>query len=307
MRQLKDRQALVTGAAGGIGRALAHELAARGMHLWLVDRDPDGLLNVAREIRAAACCDVRPIVADLADRRQVDALAEIVLESDCGVDVLVNNAGVAYYGGLHKMSDADWDRLMAVNLEAPIHLTRRLLVHLRSRPEAHVVNMCSIAGIVAGGRFTAYHTSKFGLLGFTLALRAEYARKGLGVTAICPGACRTRLYRDCGTTAGTGAPEPPRWLAATPEKVARATVRAIVRNRRQVILTPTAHVLFQLHRFVPGLLDWIQTVSRRQLPWYKGKPLHVPSIVPRLWRPEARGSEPITLLYAKPTARSRAA
>jgi short-subunit dehydrogenase len=296
MRVLKDRQALVTGAAGGIGRAIAVALARRGMHLWLVDRDSRRLVEVAREVRELGV-EVRPLTADLACREEVDAVARTVLDSDCGVDVLVNNAGIAHYGGLHKMSDDQWDRLMAVNLEAPIRLTRRLLVHMRSRPEAHVVNMCSIAGIVAGGRFTGYHTSKFGLLGFTLALRAEYTRKGLGVSAICPGACRTNLYRDCTTTEGAGTHEPPAWLAATPEKVAEATVRAILRNKRQVIITPTAHLLYQLHRFVPGVLDFIQTVSRRQLPWYKGKPLHIPSIIPGERRHEVVEDEPVTLLH----------
>jgi short-subunit dehydrogenase len=140
--------------------------------------------------------------------------------------------------------------------------------------------MCSVAGLVAGGRFTAYHTSKFGLVGFTLALRAEYARKGLGVTAVCPGAVRTNLYRRCETVSGEHAPEPPRWLSATPEQVAAATVHGILRNRRQVLVTPLAHVLFQLHRFAPWLLDFVQTFSRRRLPWHRGKPLHVPTSFP---------------------------
>lgn len=303
MRILQDRQALVTGAAGGIGRAIAVALAQRGMHLWLVDRDSRGLVEAARECRQFGV-DVRPLTADLARREEVDALADKVLNSDCGVDVLVNNAGIAYYGGLHAMTDEQWDRLLAVNLEAPLRLTRRLLVHIRSRPEAHIVNMCSIAGIVAGGRFTAYHTSKFGLLGFTLALRAEYTRKGLGVTAICPGACRTSLYKDCQTRDGVGTHEPPAWLAATPERVAQATVRGILRNRRLVLVTPTAHLLFQLHRFFPGVLDFIQTVSRRQLPWYRGKPLHIPTIFPGERRHLEADPDPVTLLHpaARPSA-----
>lgn len=279
MRELKGRWALVTGAAGGIGRAIAHTLAERGMHLWLIDRNDAALSQVEQEVRSRSV-EARPIVADLTVTSDVEAIARCVLASRVGVDVLVNNAGIAYYGGTHKMSDEQWDQLMAVNLLAPIRLTRRLLTHLRQRPEAHIVNMCSVAGLVAGGRFTAYHTSKFGLVGFSHALRAEYTRKGLGVTAVCPGAVRTNLYRNCRTVEGDGAPEPPRWLAASPEQVAAATLKGILRNKRQVIVTPTAHALFQLHRFVPGLLDLINTVSRRSLPWYKGKPLHVPTIFP---------------------------
>jgi hypothetical protein len=97
-----------------------------------------------------------------------------------------------------------------------------------SRPDAHVVNMCSISGLVAGGRLAAYHTSKFGLIGFTEALRAEYGRRGLGVTAICPGPVTTRLY-ESGVSGSTErkVPSPPRWLCATPERVAEVTLRAI--------------------------------------------------------------------------------
>jgi len=279
MRDLQGRIGLITGAAGGIGRALAEALADRGMHLWLVDVDPLRLKHTCDAIRTRGV-HVRPILADLSQRDHVDDVVDRVLDSTWGVDLLINNAGIAYYGGTHQMADEQWDRVMAVNLDAPVHITRRLLPLLRRRPEAHIVNMCSVAGLVAGGRFTAYHTSKFGLVGFTLALRAEYGRKGLGVTAVCPGPCRTDLYHQCETDDGERAPQPPRWLATTPDRVAAATIRGILKNRRQVVLTPVGHSLHHLQRYFPGLLDLVHTFSRRRLPWYRGKPLHVPTSFP---------------------------
>ena len=294
MRNFQGRIGLITGAGRGIGRALAAALAERGMHLWLVDVDEAALQDVSDETRRRGV-HVRPILADLSDRAQVDRVADCVLNSSWGVDLLVNNAGIAYYGGTHQMADEQWDRLMAINLLAPIRLTRRLLTLLRKRPEAHIANICSVAGLVAGGRFTAYHTSKFGLVGFTHALRAEYTRKGLGLTAVCPGPVRTNLYDQCDTVRGAGAPNPPKWLSATPERVAAATVKGILRNRRQVVVTPLGHSLFQLHRFLPGVLDLVQTFSRRRLPWYRGKPLHVPSSFPPD-DPTAEVSEPATRL-----------
>jgi short-subunit dehydrogenase len=294
MRELKGKWGLVTGAAGGIGRAIALSLATRGMHLWLLDHDARRLREVCDAAHRLGVT-TRPLPVDLSDLTQVDYAAHEVLVSRYGVDLLINNAGVAYYGGTHRMEDAEWERLLTINLHAPIRLTRRLLPLLRQRPEAHIVNMCSVAGLVAGGRFTAYHTSKFGLVGFTLALRAEYTRKGLGVTAVCPGPVRTELYRQCQTADGETAPEPPRWLSATPDQVAAATIRGIVKNRRQVVVTPLAHGLFQLHRFLPGLIDLVQTFSRRSLPWYRGKPLHIPTSFPIDPNLEADPGFPIAL------------
>jgi short-subunit dehydrogenase len=165
------------------------------------------------------------------------------------------------------MTAAQWDWLLGINLHAPIQITRELLPTLLERPEAHVLNMCSISGLVAGGRFSAYHVSKFGLVGFSEALRAEYGRRGVGVTALCPGPVRTNLYKSAASGRKDGSvPDPPRWICTTEEKVARAAVRAIRKNKRMVLLTPLAHVLFQLKRFAPWLLDFVNHRGRRKPP-----------------------------------------
>jgi short-subunit dehydrogenase len=266
MRNLQGKQALLTGAAGGIGRALAMQLAQAGAKLWLVDVDAKALSALAEDLRVKLA-DVRVSVVDVTDRDQLRALAHQINSQWQGLDLLINNAGVAYYGPTHQMSEAQWDRLMGINLEAPIHLTRLLMPALMSREGSHIVNMCSISGLVAGGRFNAYHTTKFGLVGFTEALRAEYGRSGLGVTAICPGPVQTNLYRDCETGRGTRAPEPPAWLCTSPDKVARVTLRAIRWNRRMVLVSPLAHMLFQMKRFTPWLIDLMNTFSKRSLPF----------------------------------------
>ena len=155
---------------------------------------------------------------------------------------------------------------MSINLLAPIQITQQMLPALLQRPDAHVVNMCSISGLVAGGRLSAYHTSKFGLIGFTEALRAEYGRRGLGVTAICPGPVTTKLY-ESGVSGQSDrkVPTPPAWLCASPERVASVTLKAILRDRRQVLITPLAHLLFHLKRFVPGLIDFANRFSSSRL------------------------------------------
>ncbi len=266
MRDFRGKQALITGAAGGIGRALAMQLAQAGASLWLVDVDAKSLQRLADELRQITN-DVRTSEVDLTQRDQIEALANAVNSTWRGLDLLINNAGVAYYGPTHQMTDAQWDRLLGINLLAPIHLTRRLMPALMSREGSHLANMCSVSGLVAGGRFNAYHTSKFGLVGFTESLRAEYGGRGLGVTAICPGPVKTNLYRDCQTGRGNQAPEPPAWLCASPERVAKLTLRAIRWNQRMILITPLAHLLFNMKKFLPGLIDFMNTFTRRRLPF----------------------------------------
>jgi len=262
MKTLAGRTAFLTGAAAGIGRALARALAAAGCHLFLVDRDADGLQRLQDELSGSGVT-VRSVVCDLADAVSVDRVVMRALEQTGGIDLLINNAGVCCYGPTDQMTQAQWDWLMSINLLSPIRITQALLPHLLLREDPHIVNMCSISGLVAGGRLAAYHTSKFGLVGYTEALRAEYGRRGVGVTAICPGPVRTNLY-DSGQSLrdGTRVPLPPSWLCATADQVAAATVRGILGDRRRVLVTPMAHGLSLLSRLAPWLIDFANRFSR---------------------------------------------
>ncbi|MEZ6055397.1 MAG: SDR family oxidoreductase [Planctomycetaceae bacterium] len=304
MKTFRDKQGLVTGAASGIGRELTLALAREGMRLFLVDVDAAGLDSIVSEVRELGV-EAIPCCADLTLRDEIHRLAETVLASWGGVDLLINNAGIAYYGPTQGMTEAQWDRLMNLNLMAPIHLTRLLLPAILEREDPHIVNMCSISGLVAGGRFNAYHTSKFGLVGFTEALRAEYGRKGVGVTAICPGPSKTNLYKSCETSGTREAPQPPAWVCATPERIATVTLKAIRRNRRMQLVTPMAHMLYQMKRFTPWLLDLMNTFSRTRLPWYLGgktRPRPHSSTVPTLPSTEASMVSPDELTGNKATS-----
>lgn len=263
MQTFQGRTAFLTGAASGIGRCLAIELAQAGCDLCLVDVNAEGLKKLAAELEPSG---VRTLLycCDLTDRKAVSATIASALHQSGGIDLLINNAGVAYYGPTDQMTQSQWDWLMTINLLAPIQITHELLPGLLQRPDAHIVNMCSISGLVAGGRFSAYHTSKFGLIGFTESLRAEYGRQGLGVTAICPGPVLTNLYEAAASgRAGQKVPSPPNWMCGTPERVAEVTLKAIRKDKRQVLITPTAHALFQLKRFAPWLIDFVNHFSRK--------------------------------------------
>jgi len=264
MKNICGKKAIVTGAASGIGRAIALALADQGADLFLVDIDDTALAKTVAEA-AAHGVEVIGTRCDVTSQDEIARAVEKLLERWGYVDILINNAGVAYYGPTDRMTSAQWTWLMNINLMAPIHLTSRLLPTLLSRPDAHVLNVCSISGLVAGGRFTAYHVSKFGLVGFTEALRAEYGRRGLGVTALCPGPVRTKLY----TSAISGkkdkpVPSPPAWICTTEEKVAVAAMKALHRNSRMVLLTPLAHVVWNVKKFAPWLLDWMNHLGRKK-------------------------------------------
>ena len=140
---------------------------------------------------------------------------------------------------------------------------QQLLPAMLGRNEAHILNVCSIAGLVAAPRLAAYHASKFGLVGFSESLRAEYGPRGLGVTALCPGFVRTDIFRSTVVVSqNKPAPTPPAFLTTTPERIARRAIRAIRRAEGVVVVTPFANAMWRFKRFAPGLLDRLQQFRR---------------------------------------------
>ena len=264
MKTIRGKRALVTGAASGLGRGIALALAREGADLYLLDIDQVGLASVADEATALGV-SVLTDRCDLAQPTEITHAVQTMLMKWEHIDILVNNAGIAYYGPTQLMTDSQWSRLMGVNLLAPIQMTRELLPTLRSRPNAHILNVCSISGLVAGGRFAAYHTSKFGLIGFTAALRAEFGRQGLGVSALCPGPVLTNVYRSCDSSRpDKPTPEPPRWLCCSIDAVSMGAIRAIRRNKRQLLIGPLAHLLAWTNWLAPDVLDFLNHFSRKK-------------------------------------------
>jgi short-subunit dehydrogenase len=267
MRNLQGKKVLITGAASGIGRALALALAHAGADLYLLDIDEENLAATAREAQACGGA-VKTLVCDLTQSAAISAAVSAVLAEWGALNILVNNAGIAHYGATHEMSAAQWERLMSLNLLAPIQITRAFIPTLLAQDEAHVLNICSIFGLVPLRRGAAYQVSKFGLVGLSAALRAEYGRD-LGVTALCPGFVRTTLL-DTLASDDSGNPRSPvpDWLAARPEKVAAVAIRAIRANRALVVIPPLARFIWWIARLSPGRLScWVARHSPRLVGW----------------------------------------
>ncbi len=271
MRVIRGKKALITGAASGIGRAIARALAQEGADVFLVDINEDGLADVAREIGSYGT-KVVTATCDLSEPAQIAALAANLRRRWNGLNILVNNAGIPYYGHTHLMSGAQWNRLMAVNLLAPITLTHELLPLLLTAGEAHILNVCSMFGLATWRKTAAYQTSKFGLVGFSAALRAEYCSESFGVTALCPGFVRSSLLDAAETDKAERQLAVPAWICASAEQTAAKAIRAIHRNQGVALVTPAAHFYWRLARFFPGLVDWLTREGWRR----RGRPAIAP-------------------------------
>jgi 3-oxoacyl-[acyl-carrier protein] reductase len=254
MKTLRGRTAFVTGAASGIGRATAMALAREGVNLVLTDIDVAGLESMRREATKLGV-GASTAVCDLSQPEEITKLLDRVFSTG-PLHILVNCAGIALYGQQRSISDSDWRNLMAVNLLAPMQITTHLINVLARSDEAHIVNMASIFGLVPGKGLAAYQASKYGLVGFTLAMRGDYHRGNFGVSLMCPGFVRTPMVEPHGPSKiYSRMPRIPAWLFTTPEHVAQMTVDAIKRDRGLVIVTLAARLLWYLNRFFPGLLD----------------------------------------------------
>jgi short-subunit dehydrogenase len=266
VRQLGDKLIVITGAGGGIGAALADAFAARGCKLALLDRDVDAATKVAERLRSAGVTASVHAV-DVSDRTTLERARDEILATHGAVDVLVNNAGITVFSSFEQLRDDEIDRTLAINLRGVIDGCRVFLPVMRARPQAHIVNISSIAGLAGMPWQTIYCASKFAVRGFSAALRSELVGEGIGVTCIVPGATRSNIVgaagsRDPGFTARLSQllqahAYPPEWLA-------RKAVRAVRRNAAELVVGPDGVLLRMGQRLSPLLVR----ASMRALVWY---------------------------------------
>jgi short-subunit dehydrogenase len=253
---VRDGVAVVTGAASGIGRASARSLAARGCHLALADIDIAGLDGTARAIGGAVRVTCHRL--DVADRAGVAALPAEVIAAHGNVDILVNNAGVALAGTFEQASEADFDWLLEINLHGVIRMTRAFLPLLKARPRAQIVNLSSLFGLIAPPGQTAYCAAKFGVRGFSEALRHELARTAVGITVVHPGGVRTAIAANARVPAAVDAAQGERLrarfarlLTMPPERAGEIIVEALVRRRPRVLVGGDARLAALAERIMP--------------------------------------------------------
>ena len=242
--KLDGTTAVVTGATGGLGHAIARALAKKGARLVLTGRRADMLEPLARELGA------RTLAVDLADRAGLDRL---IAESH-EVDVLVANAALPATGRITDFEVAEIDARLDVNLRAPIVLARALIPHMTKRGTGHLVFINSLSGKVAAPRASLYSATKFGLRGFAQCLRQDLHGSGVGVSTIFPG-----FIRNAGMFAKSGAKLPPGVGTRTPEDVAEAVVNAVENHTAEVDVAPLGLKLGALiGGLAPGISETVQ-------------------------------------------------
>ena len=245
--KIAQMTALVTGATGGIGQAIARELAGRGASVVLTGRRADVLEPLAIELGG------RAIIADLADRHAAAAL----MEESGPVDILVANAALPASGVLTGYTVDALDRALDVNLRVPIVMARLAADEMVSRRRGHLVFVSSLSGKVASGGTSVYNATKFGLRGFALSLREDLQPYGVGVSTIYPG-----FIRNAGMFAETGVMLPRGLGTQTPGDVARAVSRAIERDLAEVDVAPlTARVGAKIGSVAPRLAARVQRMA----------------------------------------------
>lgn len=254
---MRGAVAVVTGAASGIGAALAPALAAKGCHLALSDLNDVGLARTAEACRALGV-NVSTHILDVAKAEACADYPAVVLAEHGQVDILVNNAGVALFGRFDEMTLADFEWVMGINLFGVVRLTKAFLPHLQARPAAHIANVSSIFGVIAPPGQTAYCAAKFAVRGFNESLRHELAGSSVTLTSIHPGGVATNIANSARISQGAEPGDPEarrerlaRFLSKPPAEAAADIVAAIEARAPRLLIGKDARQMELVQRLFP--------------------------------------------------------
>jgi NAD(P)-dependent dehydrogenase (short-subunit alcohol dehydrogenase family) len=267
VRKIQGAVAVITGAGSGIGRALAVDLGSRGAELALADVNSAGLEETRRLLGSTKA---GTYVVDVSDTSAVQTFASAVEKDFGGASLLINNAGVALYGTFAELSLDEMKWLMSINFWGVIHGCKFFLPLLERRPEAHIVNISSVFGLIGPPGQSMYASSKFAIRGFSESLREELRTTSVRVTCVHPAGIATRIAENARAGAATRpeehAPVRARFaqVATIPtEEAARVIVQGILGNKDRVLIGKDAYRIDFLQRLMPArantmLSAWLQ-------------------------------------------------
>lgn len=259
-KSIKDNVVFITGASSGFGAEAARFFAKEGSNVVLAARRMDRLTALAEEIRLAGGQAIA-IRLDVTEQAQIDEAVQTVLETFGRIDILLNNAGLGRINWLETLDPAaDIDKLINVNLRGVIQMTRAVLPSMLTLRAGHIINMSSVAGLIAAPMYSAYAATKYGMRGFTDALRREVAPFGIQVSGLYPGPATSEFGKQSGDNPLKRNIKVPRWMYMTSTYVARRTVDLARHPRRMLIIPWWFGLLFCFDTLFPGLVDWLLKV-----------------------------------------------
>ncbi len=263
MFPLHGKIAVITGAASGIGRELAIGLAREGCALAVADIDKKGLQETA-SLAGDAGVVVSQHPVDISNRRQVERFARDAVKAHGRVDLLVNNAGVTLLGRFQDTSIEEFEWIAGINLWGAVYCAHAFLPHLLARPRAQMVNVSSVFGIIGVQMQTGYCATKFGVRGFTEALRRDLKGTSVSVMCVHPGGIRTNIARHARFAGLRGDPDEAREKFArrfermaitSPEKAAWILIRAIKKEKKRLVIGIDAKLISLIQRLLPSSYD----------------------------------------------------
>ena len=272
MRDFKGKVAAITGAASGMGRALAVALARRGCHVAVADVQGDELAETCKRVQCAAGINCSTHIVDVADRAAVEAFAADVVGEHGRVNLIFNNAGVDVTATVEDMSYADFEWLVNINFWGVVHGTKAFLPYLRQAGKGHVINTSSLFGLMSVPTQSAYHAAKFAVKGFTDSLRLELADSDIGVSCVMPGGVRTNIVRNARfRISDNEAPTQEEIVqrfesraGLSSEEAADWILRGVQRNKARILVGRDAQVAaFLLRLFPVSYLDFLTWMRRR--------------------------------------------
>lgn len=250
MQEFKDKIAIVTGGASGIGRSLGKQLAEHGARVVLADRDGPGAMVVAEQICALGGV-ATAVTVDVTDAAAIQALVDDTISRQGRLDYIFNNAGIAVGGEVQHLTLDDWNRVIDVNVRGVVHGVAAAYPHMIRQGFGHIVNMASAAGLGPVPGLTVYATTKHAVVGLSISLRGEAMRYGVKVSAVCPGFVDTPLLRNSPLVNVDREEAMKRLPKRSVDDAVHEILVGVLRNRALVVVTPMAKITWRLYRYLP--------------------------------------------------------
>lgn len=254
MSNIKDARVLITGASSGIGKAIAFEFASKGAKLIIASRRFNALRKVADELEDAFPEIQAPLAmpCDITDRESVKKVIQSCVDHFGGIDILINNAGIGVYGNTDKTSVEDFRSIMEVNFFGSVHCILEVLPIMKRKGEGQIVNIVSVAAKHGVPYLGAYSASKAALATLSQSLSAEHAKSGISILIVYPGYTQTDFFEREKKVGGAHRPPGP---YASPQKVAKAIVKAVENKKRDLVLSFKGKALALVQNLMPWLVD----------------------------------------------------